>query len=106
MSERMEKQRVVRHHEKQVAVTRGEQRGQSSVDTWEQAKSKGEWMEASADYEALEKEKKNHVVQEKHGKCKNRSLHRTLEKTVTDEKKEARDRKSLATNWKFSSKRK
>ena len=49
---------------------------QSSVDTWEQAKPKGKWIEVSADYrvlDALVKEKKITWTKERQRKCKKRS---------------------------------
>ena len=60
---------MVWHHENPVAATAGSSGIQSSVDTWEHAKPKGEWKEVSAEYEVLDalvKEKK--ITQTKSGK--------------------------------------
>ena len=83
---------------------------QSSVDTWEQAKPKGKWIEVSADYEVLDalvKEKK--ITWSKSGRESGKreaDVSKTLEKTAADEKKEERDRAKLGDKLEAFFKRK
>ena len=91
-------------HENQAAATRGEQRGTKL----RKRNLEEKWIEVSADYEVLDafvKEKK--ITWSKSGResaKREADLHKTLEKAATDEKKEERDRESLATSGKLSSK--
>ena len=88
----------------------GSSGGQSSVDTWEQAKPEGKCIEVSADSEVLDalvKEKK--ITWSKSGResaKREADLYKTLEKAAADEKKEERDREKLGDKLEVFFKRK